>query len=186
MTKSCKNTIKTGNNKKRNENKVAFYIFRTILKHNWDSKNIYLFILIFHSNQCNGNNVINHVYIYSICFVWNIAYFWRYKLWYTTLYLKYCWAHKFTMNTAFENYTTHPFFTVKRMIKVRTLLKNNTGAIFQKTISQKQTKMNLFIMDHCRRCSLASSHVRCSDVGKFHNRWMQLWVFSELDYENRN
>ena len=65
------------------------------------------------------------------------------------------------------------------MIKVRTLLKNNTGAIFQKTISQKQTNMNLFIMDHCRRCSLASSHVRCSDVGKIHNR-------SELYYKNKN
>ena len=74
------------------------------------------------------------------------------------------------MNTAFENYTTHPFFTVKRMIKVRTLLKNNTGAIFQKTIAQKQTNRNLFIIDHCRRCSLAPCHVRCSDVGKIHNR----------------
>ena len=65
------------------------------------------------------------------------------------------------------------------MIKVRTLLKNNTGAIFQKTIAQKQTNRNLFIIDHCHRCSLASSHVRCSDVGKIHNR-------SELYYQNIN
>ena len=63
------------------------------------------------------------------------------------------------------------------------LLKNNTGAIFQKTIAQKQTNQNLFSIDYCRRCSLASSPVRCSDVGEVHDRWMQLWVFLELHYE---
>ena len=63
------------------------------------------------------------------------------------------------------------------------MLKNNTNAIFQKTIAQKQTNRNSSIIDYCHRCSLASSQVRCSDVGEVHNRCMQLWLLSEWHYE---
>ena len=65
-------------------------------------------------------------------------------------------------------------FTLKNNQGKDNVVKNNTNAIFQKTIAQKQTNQNLFIIDYCRRCSLASSQVRCSDVGEVHDRRMQV------------
>ena len=44
----------------------------------------------------------------------------------------------------------------------------------------------IFIIDYCRRCSLASSQVWCLDVVEVHNRWMQLWVLSELHYKYKD
>ena len=50
----------------------------------------------------------------------------------------------------------------------------------------KTNKSEFIIIDYCRRWSLASSQVRCSDVGDVHNCWMQLWLFSEWHYEYKN
>ena len=58
--------------------------------------------------------------------------------------------------------------------------------LYFKSNFTKQTNWNLFIIDYCRRCSLASSKVRCLDVVEFHNRWMQLWVLSELHYKYKD